>query len=677
MPRSEKNNERTERAPRGNKKLTKIELLHPQVETIDKSCVDLAKFPSENPYPVMRIHKNGTILYANKACEPLLKAQNTAVGLPAPPEWRRSVKEALSSGQVLQEETVFDERVFAFRIVPIIESNYVNFYGTDTTEHKRAEQALRESETRFRTLFEEAIDGLLLADLETKKFHIANPQVCRMLGYTTEELKCLSVSDIHPAENLPQVMETFAAQTKGRTQTASEIPIRRKDGSVFYADISASPIKMDGRQYLLGIFHDVTERKRAEESMLRQNRVMEIIADVNQLAFRIQSRDELLNKACNAIVKDAYKLVWTGFCDENSKLIVPKAQAGFEEGYLASIKVTFDDTEYGMGPSGMAVKTAKPNIMRFISTDPRYEPWRAEAMKRGYRSSAAIPIFDWNKVIGVLNIYSEREDAFGHEEIKLLEELSYDISNALRAIDEQTKRRQAEQTLLEYQKHLKHLASKLTLAEEMEHRRIAGEIHDEISQTLAMAKIKLDTLRNSPPSEASATVIEEISSSVEKVIQETRTLTFELSNPILYELGFEAAVAEWLNENVQEKHGIATEFHDDELPKPLEDDLKVMLFRNVRELLTNCIKHASAGKVSVGLRRIDESIEVIVEDNGVGFDPAEVRATAGKKAKFGLFSVRENLEQLGGRFEIQSKPGTGCKAIMTAPLKDQSNKKEV
>jgi len=102
-----------------------------------------------------------------------------------------------------------------------------------------------------------------------------------------------------------------------------------------------------------------------------------------------------------------------------------------------------------------------------------------------------------------------------------------------------------------------------------------------------------------------------------------------------------------------------------------------VLFRNVRELLTNCIKHSDAGKVSVGLRRINNSIEVTVEDNGVGFDPAEVRATAGKKAKFGLFSIRENLEQLGGCFEIQSKPGAGCRAVMTAPLKSQSNKKEI
>jgi PAS domain S-box-containing protein len=239
-----------------------------------------------------------------------------------------------------------------------------------------------------------------------------------------------------------------------------------------------------------------------------------------------------------------------------------------------------------------------------------------------------------------------------------------------------TERKQAEQKILEYQKRLKKLAIQLTLVEEQERRRIAGQLHDEVSQTLAMAKIKLDTLRNSLQSEASAAVIKEISSSVEEVILETRMLTFELSNPILYEVGFEAAVEDWLNDNIREKHGIATEFYDDGLPKPLNENLKTMLFRNVRELLNNCIKHAKAGKIMVGLRRINDSIEVTVEDNGVGFDPAQVRTKTGKKATYGLFSIRENIENAGGYFEIESKSGAGCKTIMTVPLKDQSNKKE-
>jgi signal transduction histidine kinase len=401
---------------------------------------------------------------------------------------------------------------------------------------------------------------------------------------------------------------------------------------------------------------------------------METIKDVNQLIFRTKDRNELLRKACEAIVGYTYKMVWIGFCDEKNKQITPQAQAGFEEGYLESVKITYDDSEYGMGPSGMAVKTAGSNVMRFIATDPRYEPWRAEAIKRGYRSSVAIPIFGADKVIGVLNVYADKEDAFNQEEVKLLEELAHDISTGLRGICEHAKRRQAEQKLLEHQKQLKRLASQLALAEERERRRIAGELHDQVGQSLALAKIKLDALRSSATSQPAEEVLADVSKTLQQLMDETRLLTFDLSSPILYELGFEAAVSEWLNEQVRDKHGIATEFADDGQPKPLGDDVRMLLFRNVRELLINCIKHANADKVRVGIRRIDGSIEVTVEDNGVGFDPTEARTMVAKKAGFGLFSIRESLEELGGRFEIESKRGAGCRVIMTAPLKGKTRK---
>jgi PAS domain S-box-containing protein len=679
MPRSEKNNERTERAPRSNRNLTKVEPLHPQAQTIDKSYVDLAKFPSENPYPVMRIHKNGTILYANKASEPLLKAQNSAVGLPAPPEWRRPVKKALSSGKVIREEIKLDRRVFGFEVVPITDNDYANYYRVDITEQKLEREKLENERNLLRTLIDHIPGGIYIKD-KNGRFLACNKSLAELWNVRGKD-NIIGKTDLDLFK--PELAQLYFDEEQKIIQTGQPIVNKEaectdKSGNPNFLLVTKVPLLDSAGNItgLVGIHRDITERKKNEETILRLNRILTMIADISQHILLIQDKDLLLRKICEVIVRHAYRMAWIGFCDENSKMIVPQAQAGFEEGYLASIKVTFDDTEHGMGPCGMAVKTAKPNIMRFIATDPRFEPWRTEAIKRGYYSSAAIPIVGEDTVIGVMSMYADKEDAFDQQEIKLLEELSRDISTGLRSIDEQTRRHQAEQKLSEYQKHLKRLAAQLTLVEEQERRRIAREIHDEISQTLAMTKIKLDALRSSPPSETSAAMLEEINSLIKKVIQETRTLTFELSNPILYELGFELAVAEWLNENVQEKHGIATEFHDDGLPKPLDDDLKAMLFRNTRELLTNCIKHAKAGKIMVGLRRIDDSIEVTVEDNGVGFDPVQIRTTTGKKTKFGLFSIRENMENTGGSFEIQSKPGAGCKAIMIAPLKDQSNKKE-
>ena len=215
------------------------------------------------------------------------------------------------------------------------------------------------------------------------------------------------------------------------------------------------------------------------------------------------------------------------------------------------------------------------------------------------------------------------------------------------------------------------MASQLLLIEERERHRLATELHDQIGQSLVISKMKLDSLRHSVSSSESAEVVEEVSDCLGQVIQDTRTLTFDLSSPILYELGFEAAVAEWLDEQIRKKHGIKTDFEDDGQPKPLDDDIRVLLFRNVRELLVNVVKHANAQKVKVYIRKVDDQICVTVEDDGVGFDLAE----AASKAGFGIFSIRERLEESGGHLEIKSEPGQGSRITMVAPLKSKENTK--
>jgi PAS domain S-box-containing protein len=135
----------------------------------------------------------------------------------------------------------------------------------DITERKRAEEALRDSEGRFRAIFDNANDGILLADEETKKFYTSNNTACQMLGYSLEEIKKLGVPDIHPKEDLPYVIEQFEKQVRREIAVAKDLPVKRKDGSIFYADVNTSLIILAGRTYLLGIFRDVTEHKRAEE----------------------------------------------------------------------------------------------------------------------------------------------------------------------------------------------------------------------------------------------------------------------------------------------------------------------------------------------------------------------------------------------------------------------------
>lgn len=152
------------------------------------------------------------------------------------------------------------------RIVAMIE---------DISERKRSEQALRESEDRFRNIFVHAIDGMLLADAATRKFVQSNPAIQRMLGFDAEEILHLGVKDIHPADALADVLAAFNKQVDGKMTLAPDLPVKRKDGSVFYADINSAPVTIGGKAYLLGIFRDVTERKKAEESLRQAATVFE------------------------------------------------------------------------------------------------------------------------------------------------------------------------------------------------------------------------------------------------------------------------------------------------------------------------------------------------------------------------------------------------------------------
>lgn len=239
--------------------------------------------------------------------------------------------------------------------------------------------------------------------------------------------------------------------------------------------------------------------------------------------------------------------------------------------------------------------------------------------------------------------------------------------SALVLINDIGDRKKAEAEILSYQRRLRSLSSELLLTEETERRRIAAELHDRIGQSLALTKMKLGLARREASSDRMTAAIDEIRLLLDSTIQATRSLTFELSPPILYELGFEPAV-EWLAERFQAQHKISSRFEDDQLPKPLRPDLRVFLFQAVQELLMNVVKHASASKVRVSARRAGDQIVVAVEDDGVGCEPEQVAAAGTTETGFGLFNIRERLGLLGGRLEIERMHPRGTRACLRAPL---------
>ena len=231
-----------------------------------------------------------------------------------------------------------------------------------------------------------------------------------------------------------------------------------------------------------------------------------------------------------------------------------------------------------------------------------------------------------------------------------------------------SERKHAEEKLQTYQQQLRGLIGKLVLAEEQERRRIAVFLCNGFGQELVSLKMSLDALRQSAHSAELASTLERILKSIEKMIQDVRSLAVDLSPHILYELGLEPAL-EWLTEKTQAEQDIAATFEDDAQDKPLDEGVRLGLFRAVRELLANVAKHAQAQHVKVSTRKDGSNIWIEVEDDGVGFDVAEVQARRGPKVGFGLLLFCELLSHFGGSLQIDSKLGRGTRITVVAPLK--------
>ena len=227
-----------------------------------------------------------------------------------------------------------------------------------------------------------------------------------------------------------------------------------------------------------------------------------------------------------------------------------------------------------------------------------------------------------------------------------------------------TDRHLAEEALRDNRKKLKSLASDLVIAEERERKRIAMMLHDEVCQKLSDTYKILQVEGTSGDSEDKLGNARRLLS---KAIEDLRTLSFDLNLGQISELGLEAILSDWLREQIGEAHGIETSFIDDGLPKPLEDHTLFLVFRSVRELLSNSAKYSQASHVELCILREGDQMVIRTDDNGIGF-PAEDEEFQKNLSGQGLFSIRERMDDLGGEFTIESSPGQGCSATLRIPL---------
>jgi len=214
---------------------------------------------------------------------------------------------------------------------------------------------------------------------------------------------------------------------------------------------------------------------------------------------------------------------------------------------------------------------------------------------------------------------------------------------------------------------LQALARELTRAEERERQRVAQVIHDQLQQLLSVARIRLGMALGQVGTGSVHEHLSEVDDLIAESLDITRSLTAELSPAILRRSGLVAALR-WLSRSYEARFALTVAV-DAEEDVDVDEEIRVTLFRSVRELLFNVVKHARVARARVQVRRqADGCVRILVSDDGVGFDPEAVRAQEGTGGSFGLFRLRERLELLGGQFEVDSAPGRGASFTILAPL---------
>ena len=493
---------------------------------------------------------------------------------------------------------------------------YIVGVDRDVTERRRVEQELRRSEAQLRTVIDHLPFNILVMDNQWR-YTLENANRLKE-GWSSLVGKHFDEAPMDPATRQSRrrrnkrawagevVEEEYRVMLNGEEQIYHEIvaPIRVAD-------------EIDGLVYSS---INITDRKRVEESLQRSEEQLRLIMENSSDGINITKYDRDVRKLRLVMCNDRF---------------VEMSGRSREELMAA------DDLTPWLTWHNLDADKIRRLRLKFIEENrPRRDGqgWVHPDGKKHYYECVTAPARRGDEiyVVGV----------------------DRDV----------TERKEAEEQLLQYQQQLRSLVSDLSLTEQRERRQLAARLHDNVGQVLALAKIRLGSIRSQRKSQEQDNALDEVAGLLEQAIEYSRSLTFELSPPILHELGLAAAI-EWLLEQVVQPLNIACEFKNNHRQRILDENVRAMLFQVVRELFVNVVKHARAKNVRVLLADVGDNIKINIEDDGVGFDNSQIGWHYHKSDGFGLFNIRERLEGLGGQFEVSSNAGVGTVVTVTAPLK--------
>ena len=463
-----------------------------------------------------------------------------------------------------------------------------------------------------------------------------------------------------------------------------ELKVKRSDGTKLWTLTSIRKIVFMGEPSLLASSIDISKTKKAEEELLRLNRTLNAQRKSSQTMMQSRSEHYYLNQVCKIIIEDCgYAMVWIGYTqDGEKKKVVPQAYYGFDKGYIEQMNITWDNSPHGNGPTGTAIKTARPSICKDMLTDPAFKPWREAAMKRGYASSLVLPLVLNGKSFGAITIYSKEPDPFTKTEIDLLSDLADDLAYGISFIRLTESERESAIAVKESETKLR----ELIVTKDKFFNIVAHDLKNPFTSLLGSSELLYDNINNMTSDNVRklALILNNSAKGGYAILQ--NLLDWSRSQTGLLKINPETLnMRVIVNENI-DNFQLQVTSKGINLRSEISEDLFIMADKNMintvlRNLLSNAIKYTyKNGVVIVKLLVKPEEIIVTVQDSGIGIPKEKVESLfridnalsqPGTEKEqgtgLGLKLCKEFAERMGGRIWVESKVGKGSEFKFTIP----------
>jgi PAS domain S-box-containing protein len=328
---------------------------------------------------------------------------------------------------------------------------------TDISERKEAERALVDSESRLSGILSSMVDLVFAFDREGR-FTFYHAPSSDDLYVAPSEFLGQTHGRVMPAHIDELFAQAFEANREGRAARYEYwIDI---GGQTRWFSVNLSPSFLQGEfRGSVAVARDITERTQAEEALRKANRGLRMLSECNAVLSRVREEPDLLHQVCQIAVEiGGYRMAWVGVPEQDeAKTVRPVAKAGFEDGYLDQVGISWADNERGRGPTGTAVRTHRPASAWNLITDPDYAPWREEAIRRGYASSVSLPLMTDGRCLGALSIFSSEPETFDPDEVSLLTELADNLAFGMAALRTRAERAWMEGVLQRYAERMEML----------------------------------------------------------------------------------------------------------------------------------------------------------------------------------------------------------------------------